>query len=161
MLKRKAVIAIFLILTIIITTGCAATSTARPQPDSADATVYVSGEVEYVLEGTTLTLHATTDLLDGAIVRLSIESSLGETLAYTDIEKSGDNLKAQFDVGNIEDDYIYAFATCAPELYGKQPKEVTEVYGRDFQNVDSKQDGVILWGNEGVYVVFTTGQIEF
>lgn len=151
------IIAVLLTLTLC---GCAAGASTRPTDADESNNVTVTGKVEYEIAGGQVTVHATSDIMDGTVVHLSAESVLGDTLAEQDIVKAGDNLTATFDLSSHTGEEIYLFATAAPKLYGKQPKEVFAAYGNKFENLYSDIDGAIIWGNEGVYLVFTTGQIQ-
>jgi hypothetical protein len=152
------------LITAIILSGCGgAPSTLRPPSYSQ---IKVSGELEYSMlsleepGNARIALSATANVMDGTIMRFSIESVMGKQLAYKDVIKNGDNLAAEFDLAGISEESVYGFLTAHPSLYGNQPKEVTEAYGKKFENLYSDNEQNIIWNNQGVILIFSTGQIS-
>lgn len=137
--------------------ACGTPSSGRPKSEGANE-VYIQGQLTYETSGGEIILKGTTDLMDGAIVHMSIQSTLGESLGSVDIVKQGDNLVAKFPLPSGTT--IYGFMTCAPNLYGAQSKEVYEAYGKKFENLYSSQENAIIWNQDGVIAIFSTGEIK-
>jgi hypothetical protein len=156
----KAVVMIAsLILVAALLAGCGSPALVRqPVPSTTTSPanpVRVAGTCEMTIEGNKAKVACKTDVMDGAVFKLSIASTTGTELAKAVIVKSGDNLNAEFDLTNITEKTIYGFATCAPEVNGKQPDTVYEKYGAKFQNI---QSDALIWTTEVNMLVFSSGE---
>ena len=97
----------------------------------------IEGEVKAEISGDKIIVSATTNIIDGAIIKLSIHTTNGAELASTTVTKNGDNLKAEFNASVLgEEKSFYAFASCAPEQYGKQSDAMAQEYGKQFALAD-------------------------
>lgn len=157
-IKTVALIASILLITA-LATGCGAASLQKHNP-AANSTapvtmVTVTGSVELVIENNRAKLSCKTDVMDGAIFKLSITSVNGKQLASSTVTKGGDNLKADFDLTGIEEKSIYGFATCAPDINGKQPEAVQRAYGAKFELL---QSDALLWTQDSNVLVFSSGE---
>jgi len=159
-MKKNILLSLIMILIIVAVAGCGGPKTERPAPASFD-TKKISGELTYEIKDNKLMLKSDANLRDGTIMRFSVESVLGKQLVFEDVTKNGDNLAVQFDLSQISDESVYCFLTAAPTLYGKQPQEVTDAYGKKFENLYSDNEQTIIWTNsEGVIAIFSTGEIN-
>lgn len=153
-LKLTAFLAVFMAVTILFT-GCAAASLPRPQAD-INKVVEVTGSCDMKIENNKAILVCKTDMIDGTIFRLSVESpTTGKQLAYKDIVKDDDNLQAEFDISNFNETSYYGFATSAPSLYGTQPDAVLNTYGKKYENIKSDK---ILWTVDSCIFVLSSGE---
>lgn len=133
--------------------GCGSASLPRPQADVSKI-VDVTGSCDMKIENNKAIVECKSDMIDGTIFRLSVESPEAKQLAYKDIVKNGDNLKAEFDLTNFNETSYYGFATSAPALYGNQPDAVLNKYGKKYENIKSDQ---ILWTMDSCILVISSG----
>lgn len=158
---KAAALLITLILMVSLLAGCGGTPVMnRPSADPSKI-VKVTGSCEMTIENKKATITCKTDIMDGAKIRLSVESPQGKQLVYTDIIKNGDNLKAEFDLSAFNEKSYFGFALCIPEMtgeqgsYGKQTEAVFEKYGNKFQNIDSPN---VMWTLDHAFVLFSSGE---
>lgn len=162
-MKKNILLSLTIVFIIAVTlSGCGGSvNTQRPTPLPDAKTYTISGELTASpIENGKITLRANTNLMDGTLVRFSIESVLGEQLKHEDIIKEGDNLVAEFDISGISQESVYCFLTSTPNLYGDQSKEVFDAYGKNFENLYSDNENNIIWNNKGVILIFSTGEIS-
>jgi hypothetical protein len=158
---KAAALLVTFILMVSLLSGCGGAATmARPSADPSKI-VKVTGSCTMTIENKKATIQCTTDMIDGVKIRLSVENPQGKQLAFSDIVKMGDNLKAEFDLSAFNETAYFGFALCAPELtgeqasYGKQSDAVFEKYGKKFENIDSAN---VMWTTDHVFVLFASGE---
>jgi len=141
MRKRvKLIFAVVLILAIsLMFVGCSRSSTVERQvAEENTAYVPVTGTCSVSVADDKVTVSAETDIIDSAIVALSVTDVQGNVLDELKIIKNGDNLSADFPIGADWGDEIYGFLTMEVETNGKQPDGVLSVYGAKFGNIESE-----------------------
>ena len=159
MRKHKILaITICLVLAIAVFTGCSVPEITRPMVSAGAKMVTVSGSCKATIENGKIIVTAQTDIMDGTIFKLSIQTVEGKELAQQTITKQGDNLKAEFDVSVLEGEKeFYAFASCAAQAYGAQPENVLNTYGQQFELMQGED---VLWDLAGVVAVFNSGKVS-
>ena len=89
-----------------------------------------------------VTVYLHTNLLEGTVVRFCLDTYDGEQLASEVYTVSGETIQTSFPIeADWEGKLVYASVVAAPSI-GGQPKEVTEAYGRYFQNIDGS---CVIW----------------
>jgi|GEM_PF-1442870 hypothetical protein len=147
--------------TLIITAlaGCGSVSSLeRPMPTAGATTYTVTGSCTISKSGDVVTVSGATDAMNGALIDVSVVAQNGIVIDHTAIQKTGDEISAQFTVtdekyGDVVD--MKGYITIAPLYYGKQSDEVYATYGKKFENITNDTDTAI-WNNEGVILVFAS-----
>jgi hypothetical protein len=163
----KRILKTILTAAVLVAALTALTACSGGSSELAKATPIAGKDVKTITGSVTLSktddnmlkVDCTTDIMNGAKLRISIDSYEGTMLAYQDIEKTGDTFSATF---GIQQDWassapIYANVVCMPKSYGKQPSEVREAYGDKFENIDGD---IIIWNDEGNSIVITSEPIN-
>lgn len=158
---RKFAVVAMILLSVVLLSACGASAITRPVPTVGAAMVSVSGSCEIALEDGFITVSGETDIMDGALIHLSIVSQDGMIVDSVKFTKNGDAVSHRFTVtADKYDDSIMkvtGFITCAPSLYGAQPEGVYNVYGKDFENIE----GDFLWNNDGIIILFASEMVDF
>jgi hypothetical protein len=131
---------------------------------SEDATqVSVDGSCEIAVNGDKITVSGETNVMDGAMLHISVVSQDGMIVDYVKMTKSGDQISQDFMITSEKyDDTVKAvtgYITCAPTLYGQQPQAIYDAYGKKFENLDAPE-GEMVWNGDGVVVVFGSESVD-
>ena len=136
----------------LVLAGCGVSQITQPAPDEGVTPTKITGSCTLEkIDESTLRVRCTTDLMDGAIVGISIDSYNGEVLAEQTFTKKGDNFYADFTIDPKWDEPIYGNVVCSPNLYGGQPDAVKNAYGAKLQNIEGDS---VIWNLDGNVVVF-------
>lgn len=158
---RKFAVAALILLVAALLAGCGAPAINRPAPTVGANMVSVSGSCEIAMEDGYITVSGETDVMDGALVHLSVVSQDGMIVDSVKFTKSGDAVSHRFAITADKYDesikMVTGFITCAPSLYGQQPEGVYNVYGKSFENIE----GEFLWNNDGIIVLFASEMVDF
>jgi hypothetical protein len=143
----------------LLLSGCGAAAIARPTPDPGAQLVKITGSCDITVNGNVITVSGTTNIMDGAMIYISVLGQNGMTLDKATIKKSGDQISQNF---TMDDKYekinaITGFITCAPRLYGTQD-DLYKTYGNKFENIDAPNDNY-QWDNEGKVIIFQSKQL--
>ncbi|MGI6152785.1 MAG: hypothetical protein ACOYJB_02960 [Christensenellaceae bacterium] len=166
-MKKKIIIAaILMIVMVFVFGGCAGTGgcggaavIARPAPQEGAEVHYVTGSCTATLSGNEITVSGTSDIMDGTNGTISILGLNGKVLEEEKITKEGDNLTYTFTVDPSWPDIVYGFITFGPKVGDSQSRDINDVYGRNFQNVDG-DEGTIVWDKQNLSVVFKSEAVE-
>ncbi len=160
--RLKILTAVVLVLLLaLLAAGCGAASIPKPQPTQGAKTVTVTGNCDLEIEDNTIIVSGETDLIDGALLHVSVVSQDGMIVDSVKLTKSGDTVEQRFII--TEEKYgdsvktITGFIVCAPSLYGAQPQAVYDAYGKRFENIQ----GDFVWNDNGIIVLFASETVEF
>ena len=107
----------------------------RTTPDET-ATVYtVTGSCELTQEGDSLVVNCKTDMMDGTLIKLSVDSYNGDVLASEVKTVENGAASATFAVDSKWSGAVYGNAVVLPSANGEQTKEFYEKYGKKMQNL--------------------------
>lgn len=155
--------AILVVLLAVFMAGCGSVSTPKPTMSENATPVSVDGSCEIALNGDTLTVSGETNVMDGALLHLSVVSQDGMIVDYVTMTKNGDQMSHDFKVSSEKYDEtvkaVTGFITCAPTLYGQQPEAVYASYGKKFENLQGPE-GNIVWNGDGVVVLFASQSVD-
>ncbi len=104
-----------------------------------------------------LVVSGETNLMDGTNGIISVLNSDGTRIEQQKVTKEGDNLKAEFTVGEDWPDKVYGFLMFDTSKSDGQPDEVKEAYGKKFQNLTGDD---LIWDQNGIIVVFQSEAVE-
>lgn len=152
-----------IVLTVMVTAmfaACAGNSNviAQPVPDEGAEMYEITGTctVERI-DDTTVKVHCTTNLMDGAVVAISLDSYTGENIAEKKYTKQSEGFYHEFTIDKDIEGEIYASLVCMPSSHGKQPTEIKNAYGAQFQNIEGE---CVIWNPEGNCVVIMSEPFE-
>ncbi len=156
--------ALFTALAVVLTAaGCGSVDLSKPKSSTEGAAVSVTGSCDIAVNGDKITVSGTTDILDGAILYISVLSQDGKTRDSVKITKAGGEISQEFAItAEKYDDSVKSvtgYITCAPSLYGNQPDNVYTAYGRKFENVTAPE-GDLVWNKDGVIIVFGSKSVD-
>lgn len=147
-------VAVMVLLAAALLAGCGAPALPRPTPSAGAAPVRVSGSCEITVGDGVITVSGETDIMDGALMHVSVVSQAGMIVDSVTFTKNGDTVSKDFSITPAKYDEtvqkVAGYITCAPSLYGAQPQSVYDAYGKKFENIDSG----FVWNNDGVVVLF-------
>lgn len=154
---KGLVLAVLLAVSITVLSACGSTALTKPTPSEGQQTVEVTGECQISRSGDTITVSGTTNLLDGSIVQVSLDSFNGDVLAAQKYTVSGESISVDFPVDAKWTGAVYGHITCTPKKYGDQPQNVYEQYGSRFENMTGAD---VLWNVDGNAAVFQSEKID-
>ncbi len=162
--RFKIIAAIMMALVVTVcAAGCAAPVVNKPQMTAGATAVKVTGSCTTEVNGDTITVKGETDIMDGAVLNISVVSQDGMIVDKVNVTKQGDSISQEFKITSDKYDdtikQVTGYIACAPSLYGAQPKEVIDAYGSKFENVQAP-DGDIVWNNNGVVIVFGSESVK-
>ena len=159
-MKKISIVIIMCIVLPLVLAGCGGTpQITRPQPAEGAETFEIEGECEAELSGDVLKVSGSSNLMDGTNGIISVLNSDGTTAAKQKFTKEGDSVSHEFAVEDEWEGVVYGFITFDTENADKQPKEVTEVYGKKFENFTGDSSEV-MWNAKGVMAVFRSEPVE-
>lgn len=164
MKRFKIIAAVVMVLALTaMAAGCGASAVTKPQPSGGVMAAKVSGSCTIEVSGDTVTVTGETDIMDGAIIHVSIVSQDGMIVDSVAGPKQGDTVTREFKItGDKFDDSVKSvtgYIACAPTLYGTQPDAVYSAYGKKFENVEAPE-GDLVWNSSGVIIVFGSESAE-
>lgn len=96
-MQKKILVLILIVILAVALCACGSMSgMTRPLVAPGAEMKTIEGEVKAEISGDKIIVSATTNIIDGAIIKLSIHTTNGAELASTTVTKNGDNLKAEF-----------------------------------------------------------------
>ena len=129
----------------------------RTTPDET-ATVYtVTGSCELTQEGDSLVVNCKTDMMDGTLIKLSVDSYNGDVLASEVKTVENGAASAAFAVDSKWSGTVYGNAVVLPSANGEQTKEFYEKYGKKMQNINSE---ALIWNVEGNIIIFQSKELD-
>ena len=116
----------------------------RPSQDEGVTPFEPTGKIDYTLENGVLTVSCETDIMDGAIITVTVDGTDGTNYETVTLTKSG-NIEQSFTVSENWPDSIIASVICTSK---NQPDSVLEAYGKNFQNLSGDN---VLWNTDGCF----------
>jgi hypothetical protein len=142
---------LFAAMSLILFSGCAGTVELKQPPvDSGVTAIEVKGTCTIEKTGSTIKVSGDSNLMDGVIVKFTVDSFNGVELASKTFTKSGDNGSAEFAIDPSWKGIVYGSMVCSPNGAGDQSKEVFAKYGQKFQNI--RGNNVIWDANGNIFV---------
>ncbi len=159
MMKKIAVMGAIVLVCALVLAGCGGSAEiAKPAMKEGATPFTAEGSCEAALNGSVLTVSGTSNLMDGTNGIISVLSADGTTVADNKFTKSGDAISHDFAIDEDWPEVVYGFISFDTQQADSQPKEVTEVYGKKFENIEGDSKNVI-WDMKGVIVVFQSEAI--
>jgi len=157
-IKRVAAV-LAVALCVLTLAGCGqAAALERPTPAADAQTVTINGTCAISKDGDTFTVSGSIDVMDGAYIDVSVVAQDGTILANSTFQKSDELISESFTLtadqleGVVD---VKGYICCAPSYYHKQPDEVYDAYGKEFENIENGEDTAIF-SNEGVVLTFAS-----
>ena len=149
---KRVLVTVLLVVLVMSFAGCSRSASVVRQPlEDNTAYVSVSGTCTASVESGNVVVSAETDIIDSAIVTLSVTDISGKILSEMKLIKNGDSITASFPIGTDWGDEVYGYLVMTPESNGKQPDGVLSVYGNKFGNIES--DYLIYDGKVNMIVI--------
>lgn len=147
---------------ILLLSGCSCSGTrdiAKPAPAEGAEPVEVEGScsAQLINGGSVLAVTGTCSLMDGTNGIVSVLSAEGRQLDAHKFTKEGPELGWDFEVKRDWPDIVYGFISFDTQNCDSQPKEVTEAYGKRFQNLEGED---VIWDMKGVIAVFQSEPVN-
>jgi len=152
-MKKFCMVLLIIIALAAVLTGCARGSAevSKPKPSEGAEMFTVEGECGAALDGNILTVSGSSNLMDGTNGVISVLNSDGIMVEEHKFTQSGESVSFDFEVQDDWTDIVYGYISFSTQQGDKQPKEVTEVYGKKFENLEGEN---IIWDLKGVIAVF-------
>lgn len=157
---KRALILILALAVAVSSCACARMpQLTKPTPGEDAEVIEVTGKcaAELLNGGQSVRVSGSCSLMDGTNGIVSVLNANGETVAQEKFTKESDELTFEFPVDSSWPATVYGFLTFDTQQCDSQPKEVTEVYGKKFQNLDGPD---IIWDSKGVIAVFQSEALE-
>lgn len=141
-------------------TACGASGAiAKPAPEQDKETFVAEGGCEAALRDGDTVLHVsgTSNLMDGTSGVISVLGADGTKLSEHRFTQAGGEVEWDFEVADDWPGVIYSFISYGTQNMDSQPREVTDVYGRRFQNLEGPD---VIWDLKGCIVVFQSEEVE-
>lgn len=159
-MKRRIAAWLAVAAIVVIMSGCGASGTiAKPAVEEGHEAVSVEGSCEAALSsgGTVLRVSGTCSLMDGTNGVISVLAADGTKLDEHRFTQTGGEISWDFEVGDNWPDIVYSFISFGTQNMDAQPGEVTQAYGRRFQNLEGPN---VIWDTRGVIAVFQSEGLE-
>lgn len=158
---RLRIIGLIAVLLVVLS-GCSCSGSrdiAKPALAEGAQAVNVKGACTAALlnGGKTLSVTGTCNLMDGTNGIISVLSAEGRQLESHKFTKEGEDLGWDFEVGKDWPGVVYGFISFDTQNCDAQPKEVTEAYGKRFQNLEGPD---VIWDMKGVIAVFQSEAVD-
>lgn len=135
--KRKYILAAVLaVFTLFLFTACGTAQLQQPPVDSGVEAINLEGTCTVERVGDNLRVYCSSNVENGAVVKLTLDTYDGMELASKTYTKQGDDIYAEFAIEPSWKGEIFGSMTCSP---ADQPAEITEKYGKRFQNIRGDQ----------------------
>lgn len=162
MLRRRMVGIVLILMLMVILTACSCNQTvqlAKPAMEEGAKPVEITGacEAELTNGGQALLVTGTSDIMNGTNGVFTVVGADGATIEEQKFKKESDDMSHEFQVGDNWPDVVYGFITFDTQQSDAQPVEVTDVYGKKFQNLEGDD---IIWDLKGVMAVFQSEQVR-
>ena len=142
--------------------GCGAASVERPEALAGAPTFEVTGSCDISVDGDTVTVSGETNIVDGALIDISVVGQNGMVIDNETVTKSGDTFSKTFTITGEKYDGIQSivgYITFAPKTFGNQPDAVYRTYGDDFEYIDAGE-GNYIWDKNGIIVMFASDMVS-
>ena len=160
-MKKMILILTSIMVVAMLFTACSSgpVEIAKPQPSEGATMFTAEGNCEAALNGNVLTISGTANLMDGTNGIISVINADGTMAEEFKFTKESSELSHDFEVADDWQDVVYGYITFDTQQAKSQPSEVTEVYGKKFENIQGPESNVI-WDTKGVIVTFRSGEVK-
>lgn len=157
-MKKIGIVLSIIVLISVIFAGCSSASAevAKPQPSEGAETFAPEGSCDAALNGGVLTVTGESNLMDGTNGIVSVLGFDGITLEEQKFTQQGGSVSFDFEVADDWPDTVYGYIAYSTQQGDKQPKEVTAVYGKKFENLDGPN---VIWDLKGVVAIFQSDAV--
>lgn len=111
---------------------------------------------ELINGGETLLVRGECNLMNGTNGVVSVLNADGSTITEKNFTKESSEIAYEFDVGRDWPEMVYGFISFDTSHGDRQPAEVTDAYGKKFQNLTGED---IIWDLKGVIAVFQSDPV--
>lgn len=155
---KKTFVVVIVGLAILCLCACSRSpNLVKPAPAEGATPVEVEGSCEATLQGTTLEIDGSCNLMNGTNGIIRILSADGSRLAEQKFTKESDDISYSFEVGKDWPEIVYGFISFDTQDAESQPKEVLDAYGKRFENLEGEN---VIWDLKGVIAVFQSEAVE-
>ncbi|MGI6664746.1 MAG: hypothetical protein ACOX3W_04970 [Christensenellaceae bacterium] len=154
--QKKITIISLLLVVLLLVSACGGNATlVQVQPDEGVERIVLTGTCTATVENGEILVSLDTNLMEGTIVQFSIDDYDGTQLAAKLLSVSGAHIYTTFPIEADWEGTLYANVVASTNV-AKQPSEVTEAYGRFFQNVTGEP---VIWDQTDNIYVAQSGKI--
>ncbi len=149
---KRYIIAAYILACIMMFAGCSGNAALAQKEPQEGSTVYqLEGKCTAQVSEDQIVIYLHSNLLEGTAVNFCIDTYDGVELVSKVYAVSGETISATFDLDpSWKGKLVYASVVAAPSV-GKQAENVTEAYGRYFQNI---QGDCVIWNkSENIFMV--------
>ncbi|HBU13345.1 MAG TPA: hypothetical protein DEB31_11710 [Clostridiales bacterium] len=159
MKKKMTVLLASVLLAVFVFAGCGGVAEIRkPAPSEGAAMFTVEGSCEAAVGAGVITVSGTANLMSGTNGVIALMGADGEDLGKVDfVMQAGEAITHEFAVDEGWPQHVYAFITFDTDQAKGQPREVTDVYGKKFENLEGED---VIWDLQGCIVSFMSGMVE-
>lgn len=159
---KVGITAMCLIASVMVLAGCGAVSVEKPLIVAGAQMIEITGSCDIAISGNTITVSGETNIMDGALIDISVVGQDGIVRQHETVTKSGDAFSVDFPMtDDIYDDSVQSvvgYVTFAPKFYGNQPDTVYGKYGEEFGLIDAGE-GNYTWDSNGIIVMFASEMV--
>ncbi len=155
--NRVLALCLALLLAAMMLASCGGGSALkRLEPQEGDEKVALTGSCTVEHTGSTLRVNLSSNLQSGAIVKFSVDDYEGKELASKEYAVSGEHIYAEFEIDPSWGGIVYGTVQCSPQT-GSQPAEVTDLYGKFFQNIDGEH---VIWNEKNNIFIVQSEKVD-
>jgi len=151
-LKYTAVL-LLAALCLMLFAGCGEVQLIQPKADEGVTPIKLEGTC-VLQKDSVIRVYTHSNLMDGAVVKFTLDSFNGVELASQTYTKKGDDIYAEFSIDPSWKGMIYGSMVCIPD---DQPAEVKEKYGKKFQNIQGEN---VIWDTNGNIFVLQSEKFD-
>ena len=158
-MKKRLIFLIIITLMFTLLYGCAGKTYEVVKPSqSADAQSYnITGECKATLNDNILYVTGTNNIIDNTNGVITILNSNGSVADEKKFKLENGSVEVDFEVKDDWTDTVYALIAFSTQQGDKQPRDVTDVYGKKFENMTGEN---IIWDLKGVIAIFQSDVVE-
>ena len=157
--KRFLAAGMACVLAMLLTSCGAQRTIAKPVVEEGKEAVEVEGScsAELTSGGSVLNVSGESNLMDGTNGVLSVLGADGVKLVEHRFTQTDGTASWDFEVEESWPEIVYGFMSFGTQNMDSQPREVTEAYGRRFQNLEGP---AVIWDTKGVIAVFQSEEVR-
>lgn len=158
-MKKKPILILILCVAISLLSSCARKTyeVAKPAQSEGAQSYNIEGTCVAELNGSTLSVSCTNNIIDNANGVITILNSNGSVAEEKKFKQEHGSVNMDFDIKDDWTDSVYACTAFSTQQGDKQPKEVTEIYGKKFENMIGEN---IIWDLKGVIAIFQSEAVK-
>lgn len=158
-MKKKSFLILMICLTMLIICGCGKNSSEVLKPTQSEGaqSYNIEGDCIANLNNNILTVSGTNNVIDNTNGVITILNSNGSVADKKKFQQQNGSVTMDFDVKDDWTDSVYACIAYSTQQGDKQPREITDIYGKKFENMTGEN---VIWDLKGVIAVFQSDAVK-